>query len=61
MPGDPSLSTSGDLVEAAANLFEMLRNLDTQFERIAVSPIPGTGLGEAINDRLERAAYREAG
>ncbi len=61
VPGDLSLSTSGDLVEAAANLFEMLRSLDTQFERIAVSPIPGTGLGEAINDRLERAAYREAG
>jgi L-threonylcarbamoyladenylate synthase len=61
VPGDLSLSTSGDLVEAAANLFEMLRSLDTQFERIAVSPIPATGLGEAINDRLERAAYREAG
>ena len=61
VPGDLSLSTSGDLVEAAANLFEMLRSLDTQFERIAVSPIPTTGLGEAINDRLERAAYREAG
>ncbi|MBA4337603.1 MAG: threonylcarbamoyl-AMP synthase [Hyphomonas sp.] len=61
VPGDLSLSTSGDLVEAAANLFEMLRSLDTQFERIAVSPVPATGLGEAINDRLERAAYREAG
>jgi L-threonylcarbamoyladenylate synthase len=61
VPGDLNLSTSGDLVEAAANLFEMLRSLDTRFERIAVSPIPGTGLGEAINDRLERAAYREAG
>ena len=61
VPGDLSLSTSGDLVEAAANLFEMLRSLDTQFGRIAVSPIPTTGLGEAINDRLERAAYREAG
>lgn len=61
VPGDLSLSTSGDLVEAAANLFEMLRSLDTQFGRIAVSPIPTAGLGEAINDRLERAAYREAG
>lgn len=61
VPGDLSLSASGDLAEAAANLFGMLRSLDTRFERIAVSPIPFTGLGEAINDRLERAAYREAG
>ncbi len=59
--GDLNLSTAGDLVEAAANLFVMLRSLDMRFERIAVSPIPGTGLGEAINDRLERGAYREAG
>ena len=51
------LSRSGDLVEAAANLFAMLRRLDRpQFSGIAVMPIPETGLGRAINDRLHRAA-----
>jgi L-threonylcarbamoyladenylate synthase len=51
-----NLSTSGDLKEAAANLFAMLRKLDKNADRIAVMPIPETGLGEAINDRLRRAA-----
>lgn len=52
-----SLSPSGDPVEAAANLFAMLRALDRpEFTGIAVSPIPETGLGAAINDRLRRAA-----
>ncbi|MFC5374385.1 L-threonylcarbamoyladenylate synthase [Brevundimonas faecalis] len=52
-----SLSDSGDLREAAANLFRLLREADrTQPKGIAVSPIPRTGLGEAINDRLKRAA-----
>ena len=52
-----NLSERGDLTEAAANLFGHLRALDaTQAERIAVMPIPETGLGEAINDRLRRAA-----
>jgi L-threonylcarbamoyladenylate synthase len=52
-----NLSTSGDLREAAANLFAMLRRLDQSgVARIAVMRIPATGLGEAINDRLERAA-----
>lgn len=55
-----NLSPSGDLVEAATKLFAMLRALDARFERIAVAPIPSTGLGEAINDRLERAAHRDA-
>lgn len=51
------LSTSGDLTEAAANLFAMLRRLDRpDFTAIAVMPIPETGLGRAINDRLRRAA-----
>ncbi len=52
-----NLSPTGDLVEAAANLFAALRRLDaTGVETIAVMPIPETGLGEAINDRLRRAA-----
>ena len=52
-----SLSPSGDLVEAAANLFAALRALDRpEFGAIAVMPIPETGLGRAINDRLRRAA-----
>ena len=53
-----NLSPSGDLVEAAANLFHMLRSLDrTGADIIAVMPIPNRDLGEAINDRLERAAH----
>ena len=52
-----NLSPSGDVVEAAANLFRMLHELDARgAKRIAVAPIPATGLGEAINDRLKRAA-----
>lgn len=51
-----NLSPAGDLREAAANLFAMLHELDRQTSRIAVAPIPETGLGEAINDRLRRAA-----
>ena len=51
-----NLSRRGDLKEAAANLFAMLRALDKPNTAIAVSPIPDTGLGEAINDRLQRAA-----
>lgn len=52
-----NLSPSGDLVEAAANLFSHLRALDrTGAQRVAVMPIPHEGLGEAINDRLARAA-----
>ena len=51
-----NLSPRGDLREAAANLFAMLRELDKSATAIAVSPIPQTGLGEAINDRLSREA-----
>jgi L-threonylcarbamoyladenylate synthase len=52
-----NLSASGDLAEAAANLFSALRALDASGARtIAVMPIPDEGLGEAINDRLRRAA-----
>jgi L-threonylcarbamoyladenylate synthase len=51
------LSATGDATEAAANLFSHLRALDSRgFATIAVAPIPDTGLGEAINDRLLRAA-----
>lgn len=52
-----NLSERGDLVEAAANLFSHLRALDASGAKtIAVMPIPHEGLGEAINDRLQRAA-----
>jgi L-threonylcarbamoyladenylate synthase len=52
-----NLSARGDLDEAAANLFGYLRGLDAKGARaIAVMPVPHHGLGEAINDRLRRAA-----
>ena len=52
-----NLSARGDLAEAAANLFGYLRALDAKGARtIAVMPVPHHGLGEAINDRLRRAA-----
>ena len=52
-----NLSETGDLMEAAANLFTMLRALDRDgIAGIAVAPVPDRGLGEAINDRLRRAA-----
>lgn len=53
-----NLSPSGDLKEAAANLFAFMRALDKkEFSGIAVMPVPTAGLGLAINDRLKRAAY----
>jgi L-threonylcarbamoyladenylate synthase len=52
-----NLSPRGDLIEAAANLFSHLRTLDASgVRRIAVMKVPHEGLGEAINDRLKRAA-----
>jgi L-threonylcarbamoyladenylate synthase len=57
--GALSLSESGDLVEAAARLFQTLREADVLAGargRIAFAPVPETGLGRAINDRLRRAA-----
>ncbi len=52
-----NLSPGGDLIEAAANLFSHLRALDASGAKsIAVMPVPHDGLGEAINDRLARAA-----
>lgn len=55
--GDANLSRSSDLVEAAARLFDLLHQADEAGRsRIAVAPIPDSGLGAAINDRLRRAA-----
>ena len=57
--GGLNLSPKGDLAEAAANLFSMLRALDQSHTTIAAGPVPDEGLGEAINDRLRRAAVRD--
>ena len=55
--GDANLSASGDLVEAAARLFDLLHVADQSSKpKIAVAPVPASGLGAAINDRLSRAA-----
>jgi L-threonylcarbamoyladenylate synthase len=57
VPGDLTLSDTGDLVEAAANLFALLHHADSLgADSICVAPIPDHGLGLAINDRLSRAA-----
>ena len=52
----------GDLSEAAANLFAVLHEADAQAEiagkKLAIMAIPQSGLGEAVNDRLARAAHR---
>ncbi len=56
-PDDMNLSPTGDLEEAAANLFSMIRAMDgPPFKGIAVMAVPDHGLGRAINDRLRRAA-----
>ena len=53
------LSESGNLAEAAANLFDMLHQLDSLgLKLIRVEEAPGHGLGEAINDRLRRAGKK---
>jgi L-threonylcarbamoyladenylate synthase len=55
--GEANLSPSGNLVQAAAHLFELLHQADSSNSQgIAVAPIPQEGLGAAINDRLKRAA-----
>lgn len=57
--GDDMLSPSGDVVEAAARLFDALHRADaSDRSRIAVAPVPERGIGIAINDRLRRAATR---
>lgn len=54
-----NLSERGDLAEAATRLFAALRSLDAMpVERLAAMPVPDEGIGEAINDRLQRAATR---
>lgn len=59
--GDSSLSLSGDLVQAAARLFDLLHQADDSAKpRIAIAPIPDHDLGAAINDRLKRAASERA-
>ena len=57
---DLNLSPKGDLTEAAANLFAYMRLADEQCgqKTLAMSPIPHTGLGLAINDRIKRASYK---
>ena len=55
--GEVSLSPAGDLAEAAARLYECLHQAAAAPQlRIAVAPVPGRGIGAAINDRLRRAA-----
>ncbi|UZK69153.1 L-threonylcarbamoyladenylate synthase [Sphingomonas sp. S1-29] len=57
--GDDTLSATGDVVEAAAGLFEALHRADaSDAAGIAVAPVPDEGVGVAINDRLGRAAVR---
>lgn len=59
-PGDETLSATGDLEEAAARLFDALHRADASDKpKIAVAPVPIEGIGEAINDRLRRAAHRD--
>ncbi|MEN2786020.1 L-threonylcarbamoyladenylate synthase [Sphingomonas qilianensis] len=59
IPGDDTLSATGDLTEAAAHLFDALHRADASDRRtLAIAPIPHTGIGAAINDRLRRAAHR---
>ena len=56
--GELNLSKSGDLREAASNLFSYMRIADknSKYERIAMAPIPNEGVGMAINDRIKRAS-----
>lgn len=60
IPYDENLSESGDLAEASKNLFKIMKNLDDprKYSGMAVMPIPNTGIGVAINDRLTRASSR---
>ena len=55
------MSPNGDVNEAAANLFDYMRKAEAEkgYTGIAMSPIPETGVGLAINDRIRRASYQE--
>jgi L-threonylcarbamoyladenylate synthase len=60
--GNATLSATGDLAEAASRLFDLLHRADAgDSPRIAVAPVPHTGIGIAINDRLQRAAVGSGG
>lgn len=60
IPPTVNLSKSGDLKEATANLYAMMRQMDTPENKlILVDPIPSVGLGVACNDRLKRAGVRQ--
>ncbi len=57
IPGDCSLSEAGDLTTAASRLYDCLHQAAASAKpRVAIAPVPGDGIGAAINDRLERAA-----
>ena len=60
MDGNLNLSPDGDLTEAASNLFAYMHLAESQtdYSYIAMAPIPETGLGLAINDRIRRASYK---
>ena len=60
MDGNLNLSKSGNLTEAAANLFAYMHLAEeqTEYSSIAMAPVPETGLGLAINDRIRRASYK---
>ena len=59
--GHLNLSPTGDLAEATANLFAYMHMAEEQkkYTKIAIAPIPMTGLGRAINDRIKRASYKD--
>jgi len=59
--GHLNLSPTGDLAEATANLFAYMHIAEeqTKYTKIAIAPIPMTGLGRAINDRIKRASYKD--
>ena len=58
--GDDTLSATGDVTEAAARLFDALHRADASDRAaIAIAPVPASGIGAAINDRLTRAAHRD--
>lgn len=58
VPGNATLSSSGDLAAAAAALFDELHRADASSSaRIAIASVPNEGIGAAINDRLRRAAH----